>query len=1002
MRTGRWRGETGDVNLRHATLVRQLAGRLALLCAMLVGGWPGASSAEPLQWHHSQWRAQEGLRGPVVALAQTPDGWLWIGTPGGLFRFDGVEFERVAEVAGRKLPSNAIRSLAVAPDGALWIGHLYGGVSRLHRGELSTYGEAQGLPRASVMRIAISRDGAVYAAAVHGMFRFQGQQWVAEGRHRQVLDVLIDRQGALWFKAGDMLWRQAADATAAQALGPSSHDDSAILVEAPNGDILDSALATGVRRYRSDGAPVSDGSSPPMQAEALMFSRDGSAWYGRRYRLHRVGGPWVGLAAAPPAQQAPTAHTSLGGQQVFALLEDREGTVWAGTEAGLERLRPNKLRSIVLPQNSVSVAMAVASGGGLWVAAGEHQMLKMDGIGPAQRSFDLHGEVSALRRGSGGVLWAGMANGKLWRIEGERAQAVDAPLPEGRAVQSIVEDAGGGLWLSGEGIYRRGTDGQWTAWAGRDGLPDDSALVMEHDPVGRTWFGFTNDRVAVREAGGKVRVYTAQDGVEVGTVLSIHVRDGEVWIGGEGGVQRLAGGRFHTLANEQGVRFAGVSGIVQRTDGELWLNGLRGVALVPAQEVQRFVVDPRQRVQAEFFDERDGLAGGSTQIRPLPSALQDENGRLWFAGGAGLAWVDPRAISRNPLEPTAQVLRVHHGSDTTRVAGPVKLAPGASHISIDYTALSMQLPERVRFRYRIEGVDDSWQEAGTRRTAYYSNLGPGEYRFQVVAANQDGVWGTVPAEMHLSIAPMLQQTWWFRAMVAALLAALLVLVHRLRVRVIEARAVQALRLRQHEREKVATDLHDTLLQAIYGLLLRLHTLKDQVPEGLARERLEATLESAERLVDEGRNRVAGLRGYGGQDPELRVALQSLADEVQREHGVTVQVLEEGPVRMVRAQAQEELMLIAREATWNAVRHASPTSITIKLLHGVQQLQLSVHDDGTGIPAQILESSGGAGHWGLQGMSERAASLCGTLSVAGKSNMGTTVTIKLPAPNAYSL
>lgn len=988
------------MSLRHGALFRLLAGALALFSALLVGAWPAASIAEPLQWHHSQWGAQDGLRGPVVALAQSPDGWLWIGTPGGLFRFDGVEFERVAEVAGRKLPSNAIRSLAVAPDGALWIGHLYGGVSRLHRDAVSTYGEAQGLPRASVMRMAIGRDGAVYAAAVHGLFRLHGQHWVAVGRHRQVLDVLIDRQGALWFKAGDMLWRQAPDATAARALVPSSHDDSATLAEAPNGDIVDSTLATGVRRYLSDGSPLSDGSSPPTQAEALMFSRDGSAWYGRRNRLHRLREPWTGLAAAPLAQQAPTAETRLGGQQVFALLEDREGTVWAGTEAGLERLRPNKLRNIMLPPNSASVAMAAASGGGLWVAAGDHQMMKVDGTGHARRSFDLHDEVSALRRGRGGVLWAGMANGKLWRIDGERAQPVDTPLPEGRAVQSLAEDADGGLWLSGEGIFRRETNGQWTPWAGRDGLPDDSALVMENDHAGRTWFGFTNDRVAVREASGRVQVYTAQDGVEVGTVLSIHVRAGEVWIGGEGGVQRLAGGRFHTLANALGVRFAGVSGIVQRTDGELWLNGLRGVALVPAREVQRFVVDPRQGVQAEFFDERDGLAGGSTQIRPLPSAMQDENGRLWFAGGAGLAWLDPRAILRNPLEPKAQVLRVHHGSASTRVTGPVQLAPGTSRISIDYTALSMQSPERVRFRYRLDGVDDGWQEAGTRRTAYYSNLGPGDYRFQVLAANQDGVWATVPAEMPLSIAPMLHQTWLFRGMVGIVLAALLVLAYRLRVRVIEARAVQALRLRQHEREKIATDLHDTLLQAIYGLLLRLHALKDQVPEGPARERLDATLQSTERLVDEGRHRVAGLRGYAGQDPDLRVALQLLAEEAQREHGVTVQVIEEGQVRAVRAQAQEELILITREATWNAVRHAAPTLITIRLSHGPDQLELAVRDDGTGIEPHILESSGGPGHWGLQGMSERAASLGGTLSVVGKPGMGTTVTTRVPALQAY--
>jgi signal transduction histidine kinase/ligand-binding sensor domain-containing protein len=971
---------------------RPLAALLLAWCWL----WAAAPArAAPLDWHRTAWAAQDGPPGPVVALAQTPDGWLWVGTPAGLFRFDGVSFERIERVGDQRLPSATIKCLTAGRDGSLWIGFLYGGISRLHDGAVTSYGVADGLPRSSVMRIAVGNDGRVWAAAVQGLYRLERAGWRQVGTQRAVFDVLLDRDGGVWVRSPPQLLLQRPGQEQPTVIGPTSYDDSAVLQQAPDGTVWDANVRHGARRYRIDGTALDAESLPEGRVEAFHVARNSSIWLGQNFQLRLV--PPSGAGRAIDVRETP-----LSGRQVYALLEDREGDIWVGTDGGLDRLRPNRLHAVELPPSGGALAIARAGPGRLWVGTSAHGLLQVDEAGQVARLPGMNTEISALASDDAGVLWVGTGAGQLWRVDGQRTTRIESPGPTpGSGLSELPVQAlgldGRRLWLSAGGLYRRAPDGTWSQWNGRGGLPDETAVVLHGGDDGCMWFGFRDDRVAVLDADDHVQVFGRADGVDVGTVMSLHVRYGRVWIGGENGVQLFTGGRFNAMRDASGEVFHGVSGIVQQRDGALWLHGVEGVVHVSAQEVQRFASTPNYRPRMERFDRRDGLQGPPSQIRPLPTSLEDEGGRLWFASGSGLASLDPRAVLRNPLPPPVEVLRLRSGNLRLPVSARMELPARTSQIALDYTALSLQVPERVRFRYRLEGVDDDWQDAGTRRTAYYGNLGPGEYHFRVTATNNDGRWNETPTMVRFSIPPAYYQTWWFKGVLALLAMGVLAMAHRVRVRQEARRAVERVRVRQTERERIAADLHDTLLQAVYGLLLRLEVVTSRITDAGTREELQSAIEMAERLAVEGRDRVAGLRLEAGRSDDLPGALRETVNQIQRNHETHIELQIAGRPREVQPTVAEELLLVAREAALNAVRHAQARRVSVTLAYRRQDLRLTVRDDGRGIEREVLERGGVEGHWGLHGMRERVEAVGGTFTLASHRGRGTTVVARLERP-----
>jgi signal transduction histidine kinase/ligand-binding sensor domain-containing protein len=978
------------------------------LALMLAGATcAGSAAAAPardglVDMHHTAWRVADGVPGHVSSLAQTPDGWLWVGTHAGLFRFDGVRFHRVDVLGGTRLPSATISSLAAMPNGELWIGHLYGGASRFHDGVLTHYGEKQGLPPGSPVDFVYDHDAALWLSTTRGLYRFDGTRWKLFGDTLPMCSLRVDRHGTLWAltRRGDVLAKQRDEPTFRRIGNAGETTSSSLLTEGPDGDMW-LAGPDGLVRFNLQGRQPLGRSIPRDVEDApLLFDHQGMAWLMTERGLLRVDPrPWSDLdaPATPPAAPFGVAQ-GVNFKQVFRSLEDREGNVWLGTLEGLERFSPSRLRRLIRPDGTKTGVAALAAGAGAEVWIGELSALPMR-IGNEWRTVGLpETGTLAMHVDSSGVGWVAELRGRLWRVDGVSATEVARPpsaLP-GR-VNALVRDRAGRLWISMKSEARRGIhrqDGDGWTWLSQSGaLPADSALSLHVDPQGRVWAGFTDSRLCVFE-DDTPRCHGSAEGLAIGNVLSLASGRNGLWAGGDSGVAVFRNGRFHSLVGAGNTTFHGVSGVALSASGELWLNSAEGIVRFAADQLALVEARPDHQPQFELFDHRDGLEGIASQVNFIPTAAATSDGKLWFSTTAGVWWIDPAQITRNTVPPSVFVTSMKVSGQSRPVEGDISLPAQPASLEIDYTATSLAMPDRVRFRYRLDGVDADWQDAGTRRTAYYTRLGPGKHRFEVIASNAEGVWSATPATLEFRIEPALHQTLWFRALAVAAVVALAIGAVVVRVRHVVARAAERLQARMAERERIAGELHDTLLQAVHGLLLRMHVVFDRLSDDGARQALSKAVDDAERLVSEGRDRIAGLREDTPPADELPQALQRMVHALCDEAPVRASVRTVGTPHRLRPEVAEEVLLIAREAVLNAVRHAGATALTVSLRFAGDTLELVVKDDGRGIEQDILDARSAAGHWGLRGMHERAGRIAAALSVQRGEGGGTEVVLRV--------
>lgn len=1020
-----WRGRRV---LRRRLHEASVAGRLAaLLTALMTAAlWaeiapqaqaqttPSASGSEHkplaidreaglLQMRHRAWATRDGAPGPVLAIAQTLDGWLWIGTPAGLYRFDGVAFERMSSLGGVRLRSPAVRSLTVDHTGALWIGYLYGGIDRYAGLVLKRYGTEQGLPTATVGRIAVDSHGTVWAAATRGLFRLDGGSWQRALPERTlIMMLLVDRSDRVWFNSGDELLVLDPGAVSARPVGRLKHSDAAVMAEGPDGSVWLASNNAPLQRFGpEDRRPI--GAGAPLEAVApLLFDEVGMAWF------CGPAGLWRADAAAWLHPNAPVpkphdwfgARNGLSGSAFYAMLQDREGSVWIGTDGGLDRFHRNRLTRIAASRSNVPVALA-ASGPDVWIGRSGQPLLR---LGARPHEFtDVRADFSALLPDVGNTTWVGSRKGSMWRIDADRASPVHGPLPPGTGavVQALTRDRAGRVWVAGRGGPFRLEGGAWSAMGGRDGLPADPVISLASDASGRVWLGYSDSRVALYD-DAQVTLFSHADGLDVGTVLALHVAGDRVWVGGDSGLAVGIGGRFRMVGDGKRQVFQGVSGVWQTPAGELWLNTADGVVRIPVDEVSSLVVQPNRWPRHELFDRSDGLSGQAPQAGgSLPTLVASSDGQLWISDdGFGVVSIDPAAVVRNTVPPPVSILSVR-ANDRDQVLHDGLILPALTRsVQIRYTGLGLAAPERETFRYRLAGIDESWQEVQTRRVALYTNLEPGQYRFEVMAANEDGVWSRAPAMLGFTIEPALHQTVAYRAMCLAALVGALWYFYVLRVRVLTARAVEKARERQRERDRIARDLHDTLLQGVYGLLVGLQSVLDRAMDGSSRKALSHALDNAERLVDESRQRVAGLRAVEASSFDLAGALQIEADRLAGSGGLMVKVIVDGLVKCLLPHVRDEIYYIASEALMNVRRHAEARSVHLELQCSARQVRLLIRDDGRGIEPSVLEQNGISGHWGLQGMRERAARIGGRLTIAAAPGGGTDVELLAPVEAAY--
>ncbi|HEY4305375.1 MAG TPA: two-component regulator propeller domain-containing protein [Gemmatimonadaceae bacterium] len=955
--------------------------------------------AAPAQMHHSSWTIANGAPGEVDALAQTPDGLLWIGTPTGLFHFDGVTFERFTPAKGLALSSQNVSSLIALPDSSLWIGHRFGGATRLRRTALMSYGEKEGLPAGSLNDFARDSTGRLWAATTGGLAWFDGARWHRADAYpaNAPTALLVDRRGMLWVNDVEAIYTLARGASGfvrrTKSLGLG---DGGALREAPDGSVYGVSIAEGLRKLANpDGTlPPSERKIGPRLANTMLIDRGANAWIGDgktvvRFALRDV--------TTSPRVDVPDSVHGLSGQTVTTLFQDREYNVWVGTERGLDEFRAERLHRVALPTAILAPALVAGDSGQVWSGSFNGPMLRFGNhveVVPGSPAI-----VDCAYRDTDGILWIANAHG-LWRKTRTTWELVATP-PEraDRPIQAIARTSDGTLWLSivRGGVFRR-VGSAWSAFANPWGRDPLAAVSMTADDKGRLWIGYTNSRIAMTD-GASTRRFTVADGVTVGNVLAIHVRGDEVIVGGDNGIARFDGARFGPIVGVGGEDFRGTSGIVEMGDGELWLNGAAGVTRIPGAELTRLRGAPAARVPFERFDVLDGLDGTASQIRPLPSAVRASDGTVWFATASSILQIDPSHIARNVLAPSVQVLGVDADGRTYAPGATVTLPQRTRNMQVRYTAASLAIPERVRFRYQLAGTDPDWQDVAGRREAFYTNLRPGLHRFRVIAANEDGVWNEAGAAIDIDIPPTFVQTKWFIAV--CVLAAVLATWTAFRMR--QRQVAQSIQSRFDatlaERTRIARELHDTLLQNFTGVALQLYAVQGNLTTSPteAAAGLQQALSDADAALRDARYMVSDMRAPALDHFALPEALAAVARSIGESAQVTVHFACRGKQRPLPQEIEIAVFRIGREAAFNAARHADADTIDLTLDYAERLLTLTVRDDGRGLAANRVERESTGQHWGIVGMRERAESCGGSLTIASAASSGTCVTAVIPLP-----
>ena len=976
-----------------AALVTCLAGALLSTPAHALD--PGRALK---QLYHVAWRATDGAPSQISALAQTEDGYLWIGSARGLFRFDGVRFELYEPPPGASLPSHNIYTLMATPDGGLWISFRPSGLAFLKDGHLTVFTRPEELPQSQVYSFARDHDGRIWAGTHTGLAMLDGSRWVPVGRDwsftpERIWTLFVDRDGTLWVATDETIVFLPRGVKTFQPTGTRLGGAVHNIAQARDGRLwmAENSRARPIPVAGRDAAAE----DPELRVEAhrLLIDRDGSFWIGYSDGLRRVRFPErLGNRKVEPDDMA---FESFGdsGALTGPVLEDREGNIWFGTLKGLEGFRYSHLVPVSLPPGHRSSTLLAGDDGEVWVgSATPYPVVRVRGEEVIVAS-GAPKTACVYRDRRGDVWWGGFAG--IWRQRGDRFDHY--PQPHDTTDQWIWElisdDDGAGLWagLDDTGFIHF-KDGRWTNRPRPAGLPEPPPSATYHDPSGRIWLGYTENRVFVLD-GTRVTAYSREDGIDIGRIRVIRGRGPHFWLGGELGLAIFSAGRFRTIRTTGGEQFGTVTGIVETREGALWLNEMRGVARISAEEVRQVVANPKHPLSYQRFDFLDGLPGAVQMNFAASTAIEASDGRLWFATENGLVTIDPARLVMNAVPPPVTILSISSDEARYRPSDAVTFAPGTQRVEIAYTALSLSIPERVRFRYQLVGHDTDWVEPGTRRQAFYTGLGPGDYQFRVIACNNDGVWNVIGAALRFSIAPAWYQTSWFRGL--SLFCGLFVAwsVYRLRLRQVAGIMSARFDERLAERTRIARDLHDTFLQTVQGSKLvadqALETSSDPVSMRRALEQLSGWLA---RAIHEGRAALNSLRASTTQTNDLAEALERATENGLHPALMAIRFSVLGEPRAMHPIVRDEVYRIGYEAIGNARAHSSARQLIVELSYG-HDLTLRVSDDGIGIDPVVVDK-GMEGHFGLPGMRERAHRIEGQLTIVSSSH-GTEIKLVVP-------
>jgi signal transduction histidine kinase/ligand-binding sensor domain-containing protein len=967
-----------------------------------------------VQFHHTAWSVNDGAPSEISALAQTEDGYLWIGSPQGLFHFDGVKFEEYKPQPGVELPSHGIYSLLATPDGGLWIAFAPTGLGFLRDGSLTVFSRPEELPDSQIHSFARDHDGRIWASTETGLVLREGTRWIPIGHDwnfapEVIRNLFVDREGTLWVatvKIITFLRRGSKAFELAGAVGrgittlAQARDGRVWFADDGTGEVRPVPIA-GHNSYAEDPAVVEDG------LHEMLIDREGALWITRydsgivRIRYpERLGNRKLG----PHDHEFESFEEKDGfsGGFAYKLLEDREGNIWVGCSKGLVQFRHNRVVPVSLPQRYQKLVLLAGEDGEISIGT-IHSKPLLHIRGESLFVEKVGEQASSVFRGSNGDVWWGCATG-IWRQRGTKFNYFPMPKdtePPNWIYEIIPSRDDGGLWVRlGDFGTVHFNQGVWNLSDRPKGVPIRGPSASYQDPSGRVWLGYTAGQVYVLD-GEQATHYSQNDGLDVGRIKVIRGRGQHIWLGGELGLMFFSEGHFRRVTVAAGEQFGTVSGIIETVDNGLWLNEMRGIVQIPQEEIRLFMADPDHHVKYRRFDYMDGLPGAPQMSFTNSTAVEASDGRLWFATNNGLAWIDPAHIVRNDVIPPVSILSIGNEKGRQPISSAVKFAAGTHTIEIDYTALSLSIPERVEFRYKLEGVDKDWQNVGTRRQAFYTSLGPGRYRFRVIACNNDGIWNEEGAVLDFSIAPAWYQTNWFLLLTVVTGFFVVAALYRLRVRRIASDISARFDERLAERTRIARELHDTFLQTIQGSKMVADDALEQ-PGDTARlrraiEQLSIWLGQA---TNEGRAALNSLRTSIKEMNDLPEAFQRATESCMTQGFMAPTLSVVGDAREMHPIVRDEVYRIGYEAIRNACMHSEASRLEVDLRYD-HDLVVRVKDNGKGIDADIT-AEGKDGHFGLQGMRERAARIGAKLTLSSSATTGTEITLVVPGDIAFRI
>ena len=1019
-----------ETRRRWSNFRRGLITLLALACSASL-----ARALDPnlrlSQYMRERWGGDKGFNGgSVTALAQTPDGYLWIGTEKNLIRFDGFNFRTFSQAAPTTFPIGPVQALASDAQGNLWILLQSTKILRYREGkfefgrEVAEFGITSLLKRAngSVLFASLAYGPLTYNS---GKFELLSPPSPAPSSAPGASEVTADEQSSrLSWATGVFPHRFAEPNSAVISMAETSDGklwlgtrDKGLfymfdgkVVPVPSGisdarincllAFEDRELWIGTDKgvWRWDGAKVSSLEISPalrgVPVLSMIRDRDSNIWLGTPGGLIRANSNGVVLDASN--SKTPAA--------VNALLEDREGNLWAGRQSGIERLRDSAFvtYSAAGLQSESSGPIYVDQSERAWFApfeGGLHWLKdEKSGTVPNDR---LNLDVVYSIAGTKDDLWIGRQQGGLTHLQYAAGSLTTSTYTE---AEGLAQNSVYAVFQSHEGVVWAGTlsggvsqlaNGRFKNYTTVDGLASNSITSITQTSDGAMWFASPNGISAL--SNGHWRSLGIREGLPSQTVNCLYTDASDIlWIGTADGLAYQISGQVQVPTAVPPSLHEQILGIAEDRLGWLWISTSSHVLRVKREGLLRNALG---EADVREFGLHDGLHG-TEGVKRQRSVFADSQGKIWFSMNRGISVADPSRAIAASAPAIIHIEEVTSDGNPVSLAGPVHLAGTHRRLTFAFSALSLSVPDRVRYKYKLEGVDEGWSLPTSEREVTYSNLSSGDYRFRLIASNSAGLWNSEESGVSLKIQPSYWQTWWFRLSGGLFVVLAILFFVRLRMRALASRMNMRFEERLAERTRIAQELHDTLLQGFMSASMQLHVADDRLPEDSpAKPMLGRVLQLMGRVIDEGRNTVRGLRS-----PEIvRQNLEEEFSRIQNDLAISTQsefrVIVEGTPRQLRPVVHDEIYFIGREALANAFRHSGAAEVVVEIEYSSSHLRVLVRDDGRGMDPQVV-SSGRDGHWGLSGMRERAERIGGKLKVLSMPSAGTEIHLSVPSRLAF--